>query len=262
MPSDQAIAASGQAAAAPVDTPPRRTGLELAGLRLDSVLVNVGDRVRRGQVLAGMFTQRIDQAQAGGGALMDLAPHGLDLTGVTLANRFTIALRRGIAHRLGVPDSRLSRHASIQYAKVAEYQTRGLIHFHALIRLDGPAAAGTGSPAPAALIKVWEDRYGVDVVHVCTPNHLHFSQAEQALRAGKHVVCEKPLATTVADAGAMVEACREAGVVLMTAYPVRFGAPYLGLKTDGSPREAAHRHLTGWLPVYLLPMAVWGLWWL
>lgn len=68
-----------------------------------------------------------------------------------LWRRFTIALRRGIAHRLGVPDSRLSRHASIQYAKVAEYQTRGLVHFHALIRLDGPADGGTGSPAPASL---------------------------------------------------------------------------------------------------------------
>ena len=68
-----------------------------------------------------------------------------------LWRRFTIALRRSIAHHLHVPEGRLSEHASVQYAKVAEYQTRGLIHFHALIRLDGPAAAGTGSPAPAAL---------------------------------------------------------------------------------------------------------------
>ncbi|MCT1619304.1 replication initiator [Janibacter hoylei] len=68
-----------------------------------------------------------------------------------LWRRFTIALRRGIAHRLGVPDSRLNEHASIQYAKVAEYQTRGLVHFHALIRLDGPAQAGIGSPAPASI---------------------------------------------------------------------------------------------------------------
>jgi predicted dehydrogenase len=44
----------------------------------------------------------------------------------------------------------------------------------------------------------------VDVVHVCTPNHLHASIAEQALRAGKHVVCEKPLATT-GDAAHLAE---------------------------------------------------------
>jgi predicted dehydrogenase len=41
---------------------------------------------------------------------------------------------------------------------------------------------------------------GVDVVHICTPNHLHRPLAEAALQAGKHVVCEKPLATDAADA--------------------------------------------------------------
>lgn len=46
----------------------------------------------------------------------------------------------------------------------------------------------------------------VDVVHVCTPNALHADQTLAALAAGKHVVCEKPLATTVADAEQMVEA--------------------------------------------------------
>ncbi|GAA3608368.1 plasmid replication initiator protein [Marihabitans asiaticum] len=68
-----------------------------------------------------------------------------------LWRRFTIALRRLLAHRLTIPESRLGEVASIQYAKVAEYQSRGLIHFHALIRLDGPARDGIGSPAPAGL---------------------------------------------------------------------------------------------------------------
>jgi predicted dehydrogenase len=40
----------------------------------------------------------------------------------------------------------------------------------------------------------------VDVVHVCTPNHLHAEYTEAALRAGKHVICEKPLATDLDDA--------------------------------------------------------------
>jgi predicted dehydrogenase len=47
---------------------------------------------------------------------------------------------------------------------------------------------------------------GVDVVHVCTPNHLHAPLAAAALQAGKHVVCEKPLATTAAEAERLVEA--------------------------------------------------------
>ncbi len=68
-----------------------------------------------------------------------------------LWRRTTIALRRAVAGHLGVTESGLGEHASVQYAKVAEYQDRGLVHFHAPIRLDGPAAAGIGAHAPAAL---------------------------------------------------------------------------------------------------------------
>lgn len=63
-----------------------------------------------------------------------------------LWRRFTITLRRALASRLGVSESRLKERTSVQFAKVAEYQGRGLVHFHALVRLDGPA--GPGSPAP------------------------------------------------------------------------------------------------------------------
>ncbi|MGH3347872.1 MAG: replication initiator [Nocardioides sp.] len=63
-----------------------------------------------------------------------------------LWRRTTIALRRAVARALGVPESKLKQVASVQFAKVAEYQARGLVHFHALIRLDGPD--GPGSPAP------------------------------------------------------------------------------------------------------------------
>ena len=68
-----------------------------------------------------------------------------------LFRRLTIALKRAVAARLGVSESGLPEVASVQYAKVAEYQARGLVHFHAVIRLDGPAADGVGSPAPARL---------------------------------------------------------------------------------------------------------------
>lgn len=64
-----------------------------------------------------------------------------------LWRRFTIALRRALAGLLGVRESRLKDVASVQYAKVAEYQARGMVHFHALIRLDGPAEHGIGAPA-------------------------------------------------------------------------------------------------------------------
>jgi len=63
-----------------------------------------------------------------------------------LWRRFTICLRRHLAGYLGTTDSGLRDVASVQFAKVAEYQARGLVHFHALVRLDGPD--GPGSPAP------------------------------------------------------------------------------------------------------------------
>jgi predicted dehydrogenase len=51
----------------------------------------------------------------------------------------------------------------------------------------------------------------VDVVHICTPNHLHAPLAHAALAAGKHVVCEKPLATTADEARALHDAAAAAG---------------------------------------------------
>ena len=57
--------------------------------------------------------------------------------------------------------------------------------------------------------KILEDP-NVDAVHVCTPNFLHFPIAKDALEAGKHVICEKPLATSVAQASELVTAARAA----------------------------------------------------
>ncbi len=62
----------------------------------------------------------------------------------------------------------------------------------------------------------------IDVVHVCTPNYLHTPFASAALRAGKHVVCEKPLATTVTDASQLVELARESGRTAAVPFVYRF----------------------------------------
>jgi predicted dehydrogenase len=61
----------------------------------------------------------------------------------------------------------------------------------------------------------------VDVLHVCTPNAVHAEQALAALERGLHVVCEKPLATSLSDADAMVDAAARAGRVAATCYHVR-----------------------------------------
>ena len=64
-----------------------------------------------------------------------------------------------------------------------------------------------------------------DGVVICCENTRHRELVELAAAAGVHVLCEKPLATTMADARAMVTACATAGVTLMTAFPMRFSAP-------------------------------------
>jgi predicted dehydrogenase len=61
----------------------------------------------------------------------------------------------------------------------------------------------------------------VDAVYVPLPNHLHPAWTAAAARAGKHVLCEKPLAMTAAEAQSMVDTCRAAGVLLMEAFMYR-----------------------------------------
>jgi predicted dehydrogenase len=63
---------------------------------------------------------------------------------------------------------------------------------------------------------------GVQVVHVTSPNDLHVSQTEAVLRAGKHVVCEKPLAMTAADSARLVALAAETGLVNATNFNIRF----------------------------------------
>ena len=64
-----------------------------------------------------------------------------------LWNRFTKALRRALAGMLGVSVRAFREIARLSYAKVAEYQRRGLVHFHAVVRLDGPDGPTTTPPA-------------------------------------------------------------------------------------------------------------------
>lgn len=67
---------------------------------------------------------------------------------------------------------------------------------------------------------------GVDLVDICTPTPAHAVYAVQAAQAGRHVICEKPIALTLADADAMISACETAGVRLFIAHVLRFFPQY------------------------------------
>jgi predicted dehydrogenase len=66
------------------------------------------------------------------------------------------------------------------------------------------------------------DDPSVEVVHVTSPNHLHVPQARQVLEAGRHVVCEKPLAMAASDSAGLVELAERSGLVNAVNFNIRF----------------------------------------
>jgi predicted dehydrogenase len=68
------------------------------------------------------------------------------------------------------------------------------------------------------------DNPDVDIVYVCLPNSMHAEYTIRAAQAGKHVMCEKPMAVSVKECEAMIAACKTAGRKLMIGYRVHFEA--------------------------------------
>jgi predicted dehydrogenase len=62
----------------------------------------------------------------------------------------------------------------------------------------------------------------IEVVHICTPNFLHFPQTKACLLAGKHVICEKPLANTIAEAEELVSLAAEKGLINAVHFNLRY----------------------------------------
>ncbi len=62
----------------------------------------------------------------------------------------------------------------------------------------------------------------IDVIYVVTPNSVHAENCIAAAKAGKHVICEKPMATSVADCDSIISACRDAGVRLTVGYRLHY----------------------------------------
>ncbi len=70
----------------------------------------------------------------------------------------------------------------------------------------------------------------IDAVIVTSENAKHKEHVIAAAKAGKHVLCEKPISTNIRDAQEMIDACREHGVILQTAFPVRFNSAIIRAK--------------------------------
>lgn len=108
-----------------------------------------------------------------------LHPDTYDYPGHVLFNAHAAALwshtltevRRALARHLGVTRRTLHHHLTVQFAKVAEYQARGIIHFHAIARLDGPTGPGS-NPPPGVTAAVLEHAIREAVAHTrvtCPP---------------------------------------------------------------------------------------------
>jgi predicted dehydrogenase len=112
----------------------------------------------------------------------------------------------------------------------------GRAHLEALRRIGIPVRGILGSStersgelskslgvehAYASLEELAADRK-VTVVHICTPNHVHFEQASRMLRSGKHVLCEKPLAMDSRESEMLVKLARDCGRVGGVAYNLRY----------------------------------------
>jgi predicted dehydrogenase len=109
----------------------------------------------------------------------------------------------------------------------------GVVHVEALRRLGVEVVGVVGSTPERARLKpglpepyesfeamLADER--VRVVHLTTPNHLHHPQVKAVLAAGKHVVCEKPLALTSAESSELLRLAEESGLVHCTNYNIRF----------------------------------------
>jgi predicted dehydrogenase len=132
----------------------------------------------------------------------------------------------------------------------------GPVHIEALRRLGVPIVALCDVPErvrPAAERLAIPQAYtdyrellrssDVDVVHITAPNRYHAEMSLAALQAGKHVVCEKPLAMNTRETAAILRAARRAGVVFAVNYNVRFYPAVLQLRravANGELGEIIH----------------------
>ncbi|OGN92827.1 MAG: oxidoreductase [Chloroflexi bacterium RBG_13_50_21] len=109
-----------------------------------------------------------------------------------------------------------------------------VVAFCDIIKEKAQASAKEYGPPDALVCMDYRDvlaRDDIDVIHVCTPNSTHAEITVAALKSGKHVMCEKPMAKTAAEAKAMLDTSRETGKKLTIGYQNRFREDSLFMKS-------------------------------
>jgi len=117
-----------------------------------------------------------------------------------------------------------------QVRHLPEYQARPDVQICGLFDLNQDRAAALADQYGAAAYATYEEMLAdpeIDAVSICSANIAHADMTVAALRAGKHVLCEKPMATTLADCERMVEAARESQKTLMIDQNQRLAAAHI-----------------------------------
>lgn len=148
--------------------------------------------------------------------------------------------------------------------KVAVIGVGGIAHTHMPGWQESPhTEVIAASDVNEVTLKAWGGKYGIkhlttnpadlindpdiDVIDICTPNNYHAPIAIAALEAGKHVLCEKPLAPTPDAIRQMIAARDRSGKMLMTAQHFRFGGSVKALKAEIGTGALGHvYHARGW----------------
>ena len=120
----------------------------------------------------------------------------------------------------------------------------GNVHFNCYKKIDGMEIAVADIRVDMAKEKINNESIPVyasyeemikaekpDFVDICTPSYMHTDMAVRAMELGCHVLCEKPMSISSAEAQRMIDAKEKYGKLLMTAHVVRFMAPYVYLKS-------------------------------
>ena len=115
--------------------------------------------------------------------------------------------------------------AGVGRTHVAKFQEMEQFELAAICDIYGDVLARVAADAPVATYSSAEEmfaKHDLDAVSICTPPKSHLPIAQMAAGSGVHVLCEKPMASTVEQCDGMIEACAETGVTLMIAHKKRF----------------------------------------